>query len=202
MERKFTIKKLFSYLSMVQQHRKWVRYYCSLAGIRWRGLVHDLSKYSPTELIENVKYWEPGISPIRVAKQEKGVSFSWLHHRGRNPHHPEYWVDDFNLGCKPKLITEKYFTELVCDYLAAAHTYQPNTFTYKNEYEWWQMQRDYIVMHENNKIMLDTILADLAVAEKYKHLHGFCSPEKLIKTRYIQQVWHATNNKNLPFIDI
>ncbi len=80
-------KKILNHWKTIRTHRKWVRHYCKLAGIYWRGIKHDLSKYSPTEFFESAKYWTGTGSPINEAKKDKGYSLAWLHHRGRNTHH-------------------------------------------------------------------------------------------------------------------
>ena len=72
--RTLTFKKMWNHLRTVQTHRKWVRHYCFLAGIPWRGLTHDLSKYSPIEFFESARYWIGTGSPINEAKKENGIS--------------------------------------------------------------------------------------------------------------------------------
>ena len=32
-------------------------------------------------------------SPNNAERGEKGYSSAWLHHKGRNRHHYEYWID-------------------------------------------------------------------------------------------------------------
>ena len=77
----------------ITKHKWLVLILCIKAGIPWRGIVHDLSKYSPTEFIESVKYYQGDHSPITECKKENGYSKAWLHHKGRNKHHYEYWYD-------------------------------------------------------------------------------------------------------------
>ena len=87
------IKNVIKHLILITKH-KWVVFkLCCKVGIPWRGLVHDLSKYSPTEFFESIKYYTGTHSPITGEKQDKGYSEAWLHHKGRNKHHSEYWID-------------------------------------------------------------------------------------------------------------
>lgn len=135
-------KKFFGHLKTIRTHRKWVRYYCRLANIGWQGFWHDLSKYHPVEFFESVRYYTGTYSPIDKCKNENGRSYAWLHHRGKNKHHREYWVDYFDLGtcCTP--MPYKYAAEMVCDFLGAGRAYQEEKFTYASELEWWKNQLD------------------------------------------------------------
>ena len=184
--RTLTFNKMWHHLRTVQTHRKWVRHYCFLAGIPWRGLKHDLSKYSPTEFFESARYWVGTSSPINEAKKENGISYAWMHHKGRNDHHYEYWMDNFDDGGLARLIPKLPFVELVCDYLGAARAYLGQDFSFKKEREWWESKRNKVSMNEKNKIMLDIIFADLYNWERIGN-----STDKLIKNKYIQQIWEA-----------
>ena len=95
-----------------------------------RGLLHDLSKYSPIEFWEGVKYFNGKKSPISVCVQENGYSMAWLHHNGRNKQHFEYWVD-FAIEEKAAVIPYKYAVEMICDTLATSIVY--NGKEWKND---------------------------------------------------------------------
>ncbi len=115
------LKNLFGHLKTITKH-KWVVFKLSIkAGIPIRGMLHDLSKYSIEEFCESVKYYQGGKrSPIQKAKEEKGYSLAWLHHKGRNKHHLEYWYDA-SLKEQP-IMPFKYAEEMICDKLAARHS--------------------------------------------------------------------------------
>ena len=188
--RELTFKKMWNHLRTVQTHRKWVRFYCKIAGIPWRGFKHVLSKYSPTEFLESARYWAGTHSPIDEAKKQQGYSLAWLHHRGRNPHHWAYWADNFSEGLTVSCMPEKDFVEMICDFLAAGRAYCGKEFTFKNENEWWKKEREKgcKAMNEKNKIMCDIIFSDLANAEALAYIP---SPHRLIKSGYLQEVWRA-----------
>ncbi|MCQ2749793.1 MAG: DUF5662 family protein [Clostridia bacterium] len=105
-------------------HRRKVRRLCFKVGLYWQGLTHDMSKYSRDEFWEGVKYYAGGLhSPISDCKKAEGNSKAWLHHKGRNKHHFEYWVDA-TAPVKYPLIPYKYLAESICDNIAAGLTYQ------------------------------------------------------------------------------
>ena len=130
----------------ILKHKFWVGYYCFKAGLYWHGITHDLSKFSPSEFLPSVKYFTQGDSPVNVEKEQKGYSFAWLHHRGRNPHHYEYWVDNLDNGGVPAIMPYKYATELICDYLGACHAYSKK-FSYRAELDFWNGMKNGIKMH-------------------------------------------------------
>lgn len=135
-EYKITFKSFFGHLHTVNKHRFKVFTLCCKVGIPWQGLIHDLSKYSKTEFLEGAKYYTGGYSPIQNRKKEIGYSEAWLHHRGRNKHHYEYWYDN----CAPiqtPVIPFKYFVEMICDTLAAGITYQGKDWTQDYQLSYW-----------------------------------------------------------------
>ena len=175
------IQKFFGHLKTVTKHKYWVWYYMNKCGLKWgwRGLWHDMSKFSPTEFWESVKYYSGTRSPIDACKEEKGVSMAWMHHKGRNPHHYEYWMDNFDKGGEPKEMPWRYKVEMICDYLAAGRAYMGKNFSYKAEYEWWLKKLELPRrQHENDKSFVTNVLQQLAYEEE---MGGFKHADKLVK---------------------
>ena len=85
--------KFFGHLMLITKHRFMVFKHCLKCGLVWRGLVHDLSKFSPVEFWESVKYFSGEHSPIEECRKIKGYSDCWIHHKNHNKHHIEYWYD-------------------------------------------------------------------------------------------------------------
>ena len=110
----------------ITYHRRLVRQGCFRVGLYWQGLTHDLSKYSLTEFLVGAKYFQGDCSPNNAEKEKKGYSSSWLHHKGRNKHHFEYWIDySINPGCKlvGMKMPKKYVAEMVIDRISASKNY-------------------------------------------------------------------------------
>ena len=156
------IKNTFLHFGKICKHKYWVFYYCCKAGIPWRGFMHDWSKFSPTEFWESVKYYQGDSSPIDACKKDKGVSKAWLHHKGRNRHHYEYWQDNFDKGGEPLQMPYKDAVEMLCDYLGAGRAYMGKDFTYKKEYEWWiNKSSKPLAMHEHTRAFIQKVLVNL-----------------------------------------
>ncbi|MBQ9897882.1 MAG: catalase [Ruminococcus sp.] len=113
------------------QHRHQVMKHCFRAGIFWRGITHDLSKFSPTEFIPGVLYFQGDRSPNEREREVEGCSKAWMHHKGRNRHHFEYWTDYSTVTKKlePIKMPDVYIFEMFCDRVAASKTYNKDTYT-------------------------------------------------------------------------
>ena len=142
------IKKFFGHLHTVNKHRWYVFKLSIKAGIPLRGLVHDLSKYSPVEFFEGVKYYNGSRSPIKVCKDDIGYSKAWLHHKGRNKHHFEYWYD-FWAPVNSAPMPFKYFCELICDNLAAGMAYRKKEWNKKEPLEYFLGRKDKEYINHN-----------------------------------------------------
>ena len=143
------------HFNLVTRHRWVVFKLCCKAGIPWRGLVHDLSKFSPTEFWESVKYYNGSMSPILFAKRKQGYSKAWLHHKGRNKHHPEYWVD-WALPQKAIIMPYKYAVEMVCDKMAAGIVYNGKDWKQDTQIKYYMKERETSIVHPQiDKFLLE-----------------------------------------------
>lgn len=159
---KFTyITNTFKHFNKICKHKKWVFYYCYKTGIPIQGLLHDLSKFSPAEFWESVKYYQGTSSPIDACKKDKGYSNAWMHHKGRNKHHYEYWQDDFDHGGKAIEMPMKYKKEMLCDYLGAGRAYYGKSFTYDKEWNWWLNKKSNPIAMNKNDLEFITMYLDL-----------------------------------------
>ncbi len=160
---KLTLRKVLGHLGVVNRHRFKVFCLCCKVGIPWRGLVHDLSKYSPTEFIESARYFEEGkYSPIRGCKKDKGYSYAWIHHKNHNKHHYEYWYD-YDAPIASPIMPFNYFLEHICDSLAAGMTYQGDAWTKGYQLEYWTRVRDRAKAHPKMKELIDRVFTDVSL---------------------------------------
>jgi hypothetical protein len=186
--------RFFGHLKTVLTHKRWVFYYASRLGYTWRGLVHDMSKFSPAEFFEGVRYWTGKRSPVIVAKEKTGISYAWLHHRGMNKHHYEYWIDKLNDGGVPHKMPFKYVVEMVCDRLGACRAYEGETGDiFAREYEWWRKNGETAKIHPETKALIRTILWNLA------ETRGHTGNERatLREIRSFLPYWETMYNKRL-----
>ena len=132
---KLKLGNVFRHFSLVSRHKRAVLKHCAMCGILWRGLVHDLSKFSPAEFFESARFYQGNRSPISACRKDTGVSRAWLHHKGRNKHHIEYWLD-YDAAEHPMMPYE-YAVECVCDKIAATKTYLKDAYDETKPMEHW-----------------------------------------------------------------
>jgi hypothetical protein len=120
------MEKFMGHLRTVTLHKLLVLEGCWKVGLYRQGILHDLSKYSPTEFLVGARYFQGNRSPNNAEREDIGYSTSWLHHKGRNRHHFEFWVD-YNLRGKegespliPVKMPGRYVVEMLMDRIAAA----------------------------------------------------------------------------------
>ena len=134
--------------------------HCFKAGIPMRGLLHDLSKYTPTEFCQGVKYYSGVRSPNEGEREQNGYSLAWMHHKGRNRHHFEYWTD-YNLKehkVAPVKMPLKFVVEMFCDRVAASKIYQKEKYTDKSALEYYQRRSDSRKIYPETAQFLEKLL--------------------------------------------
>ena len=153
---KITFKKFFWHLHTVNEHRFKVFCLSCKVGIPLQGLVHDFSKYYPEEFLEGVRYYQGNYSPIRNCKNENGYSRAWLHHKGRNKHHYEYWYDYAAPNTTP-IMPFKYFLEMICDSYAAGMTYHKKDWNPEYQLNYWNKVKDKANVDKKLEKLLDKV---------------------------------------------
>ena len=156
--------KLFRHLHTIGRHRRQVIRHCRKAGIFFQGLFHDLSKLSPTELFPSVKYYQGTRSPNEREREIFGYSRAWMHHKGRNKHHFEYW-NDLNTTTKryePVPMPARYVVEMFCDRVAACKIYRGKEYKDSAALEYFLRGNARAKMHETTADMLEEWLRMLA----------------------------------------
>jgi len=150
----------WKHLKTVNTHRWLVCKGCFELGLYWQGLTHDLSKYSPDEFLTGIRYYQGTRSPNAAEREDKGYSESWMHHKGRNRHHYEYWTDmDFNEKRYVSFpMPRKYLAEMVVDRIAACITYQGKNYTDASAAKYFSTSLERLNMHPKTKRELEYIL--------------------------------------------
>ncbi len=148
-------------------HKLMVMKYCFRIGLYKQGILHDMSKYSPSEFFKGVKYYQGTRSPNNAEREATGLSTAWIHHKGRNKHHFEYWID-YGVGAERVLagmpMPRKYIAEMVMDRISACRTYNPETYTDTAPWEYYARSKERIwFIHEDTREQLEYLLKMLAV---------------------------------------
>lgn len=165
MNTKLLIHNFFGHLHTINHHKKLVMIHCFKCGLYKQALLHDISKYHPIEFFSGVKYYQGYRSPNTAEKMEKGYSPAWLHHKGRNRHHFEYWIDygpapNFELIGNP--MPTKYVVEMFCDRVAACKNYMKDDYNDASALEYYNKGKGHYLMHESTMKLLEELLEMLA----------------------------------------
>ena len=153
--------KWLGHLKTITAHKRLVRQYCFKVGLYKQGLLHDLSKYSPAEFRIGAKYFCGYRSPNELERLETGVSSAWLHHKGRNKHHLEYWIDydpDLGYHMGGMEMPVNYVAEMFCDRVAASKIYQKEKYTDASPWEYYAASADHYIIHPKTKELLERLL--------------------------------------------
>ncbi len=162
----------------ITKHRHMVIIHCFKVGIIWRGLLHDLSKYSPIEFVNGAKFYKGTRSPNEAEREVYGYSSAWMHHKGRNRHHFEYWTD-YNPDTKkvePVKMPVVFVKEMFCDRVAASKVYQGKNYHQKQPIEYFLRGKDRRMIHpETSRLIEDwlTMLAEKGEKETFKYIKNY-----------------------------
>lgn len=155
--------KLLRHFATVNRHRYLVRKGCFRIGLYWQGLTHDLSKYSPEEFLVGAKYFQGDRSPNAAEREIHGFSRAWMHHKGRNRHHYEYWTDMSPVTRQYESVPmpRKYLCEMVMDRRAACMVYEGERYTDGSALTYFEKSRERLLMHPQTQRELGYLLTML-----------------------------------------
>ena len=162
--------KAWKHLRTIVHHKNLVRKGCFQIGLYKQGMLHDLSKYTPTEFLVGCKYYRGYMSPNNVERKERGYSSAWLHHKGRNKHHLEYWIDyaadetqsgEHN-GMVGMKMPVRYVCEMFIDRVSASKNYQKDKYTDSSALIYYEKSCDHYIIHPDTAALLEYMLVMLA----------------------------------------
>lgn len=174
---KLTLSKILKHTALVFRHKWRVFLNCARCGFFFRGIVHDLSKFTPTEFFESARYFQGNRSPIGACRRATGKSHAWLHHKGRNKHHLEYWLDG-DCEIQP-LMPFKYAVECVCDKLAATKTYLGRDYTPDKPLLHFRRYGNKVAANPKSIAFIDAVFVDLC-----EHGEKYVLNKKYLKKKY------------------
>ena len=152
------MKKYIQYLQYLFRHKFWVAIYSWQLGNIFLGLLHDNSKFLPSELIPYTNYFYGGKHDIKRGRDKTGYykptdtgdaafDYAWFLHQKRNKHHWQYWVfpqDDG--GFKTVDIPLRYRKEMLADWKGAGKALgTPDTKA------WYLAHKEIIIFHPNTR---------------------------------------------------
>lgn len=149
------------YLKYIIRHKYYVMIECFKYGLYWRGLIHDISKFLPSEFFPYVKYFyinerfEKYKIEYNKIEDDKKFNYAWLFHIKRNPHHWQHWVlleDEGNII--PLDMPYKYIIEMICDWIGASKTQGYGN----NIKEWYKKNKDKMKLSIKTRSLVEYIV--------------------------------------------
>ena len=177
--------KVWKHFKTITYHKYLVAKGCFKVGLYKQGILHDMSKYSPEEFWVGVKYFQGNRSPNNAEREDKGYSEAWMHHKGRNKHHYEYWVDycvkPLPNGeiMAPAPMPDKYIAEMIMDRIAACKVYMGKGYKDEDPLNYYYKGTDKAPLHEETRAKLLQMLEMLA--EKGEKETFRCIRKELVK---------------------
>lgn len=159
--------KAWRHFCTITHHKILVMKHCFRVGLYKQGILHDLSKYTPSEFLVGCRYYQGTRSPNNAEREATGCSRAWLHHKGRNKHHYEYWID-YGLQDENALVgmkmPVKYVVEMVMDRIAASKIYMKDKYTDACPLLYYEQGAAMMgnMLHEDTKKLLEKLLKILA----------------------------------------
>lgn len=174
---------IWRHFKTITYHKYLVGKGCFRIGLYRQGLLHDMSKYTPTEFMVGVRYYQGMRSPNNAEREKLGYSTAWLHHKGRNKHHYEYW-QDYSLKAAqgtlvPVPMPDRYIAEMIMDRIAASKVYNGKNYTDASPLAYYQNSKAHPAIHEETRAVLERMLTMLA--EEGEEKTFACIRRELVK---------------------
>jgi len=143
----------WQYFKYLCRHKWYVLIECYRLGILWRGLVHDLSKFLPSEFFAYRNYFCGGYDHDMMPKPiDEAFDYAWHWHLKRNKHHWQWWILKYDEGnLKVFEMPDVYRKEMLADWIGAG-----KAITGKNGvFEWYQSNKNKMVLAEYTRSWLE-----------------------------------------------
>ncbi|MDY4516946.1 MAG: DUF5662 family protein [Hominisplanchenecus sp.] len=156
------IKDAIGHFKTITKHKLLVMKGCFRVGLYKQGLLHDMSKYMPSEFLVGCRYYQGNRSPNNAERERYGYSSAWLHHKGRNKHHFEYWVDysleQNQVPMAGVQMPRKYVAEMLMDRIAASKVYNGASYTDHDPIQYYLRGKNHYMMHPRTAKELEGLL--------------------------------------------
>lgn len=193
------IHNAWCHIKTINHHKKLVMQGCFRLGLYWQGITHDLSKYTWPELRIGIHYYLDGQSPHNGERKAIGYSTAWLHHKGRNKHHAEYWIDytpdpdDRHVaGMKMPV---KYVVEMFVDRVSASKNYRGSQYKDSDPLKYYEGRKHYMVVHDSTRKQLEALLHMLA--EKGEDETFAYIRRNILRNNHLEKLQHIFRKRGI-----
>jgi hypothetical protein len=177
------MRTTLAYLKYLLRHKWFVLLACWRLGVPLRrALIHDWSKFTPSEFGPYKRYFFDRKDEFKAGKLDPNkvsadFDRAWNHHQKANKHHWDYWVMPGDKISQPRPIPmpETYVAEMVADWMGAGRA---KTGSWDME-EWVCQNAPNMHLHPKTAQTVRELLFGMAMfraadAVFYHHLHRSC----------------------------
>jgi hypothetical protein len=124
--------KYWAYFKYAMRHKWYVFLECWKLGIPWLGIIHDMSKFYPSEWMPYMRHFFNSDGSLRPKTRDKTGYYkptdtgdddfdgAWFLHQKRNKHHWQWWIlPEDSEGLKTIPMPERYMKEMLADWRGA-----------------------------------------------------------------------------------
>lgn len=164
--------KHLKYLRYLARHKWFVLVACFRRGLYWQGIIHDWSKFLPSEWIPYANFFY-GFKPTEEDRRRSRVIFgydcwpssewmrdrfnrAWLAHQHRSPHHWQHWILRNDDGTTfPVEMPHRYVLEMLADWDGAGRAITGKT---GGTPVWYAKNRHKMLLHPDTQRFVDAAL--------------------------------------------
>lgn len=168
--------KYWKYLKYVLRHKWYVMIECFKEGMIWRGIIHDMSKFLPSEFKPYANFfYGKNADKIALERQnnkgyykptdtgDSAFDFAWLLHQKRNRHHWQWWLlPEDEVGTKVLVMPAAYSKEMLCDWLGAGKAQGSKT----SVIEWYETNKHKMQLHLYTRVYIENRLKETKFSKK------------------------------------
>jgi len=140
--------KHLNYLIYLLRHKWFVFLEAYKLGIPWRGLLHDLSKFTPFQWFAYLNYLCSDSGDPKWEEFKRKFEYACLEHYHLNPHHWQYWVlrkDNGEIKALP--MSDPFCREMLADWRGAGKAKKG----YDDSREWYLKNKESMLLHEETR---------------------------------------------------
>lgn len=136
-----------SYAWYIIKHKYYVFIECTKYGYPVRGLLHDISKFYPSEFIPYAHFFYGG---KHTSETSYNFERAWMLHVRRNPHHSSYWYYVGKKRIYP--MPYRYIVEMICDWKAMEKTGGDSVKV------WYDKSKSRRKLHPTTRVMVESMI--------------------------------------------
>lgn len=172
------MRKYFEYFLYVVRHKWYVMMMCFRFKLYWRGIVHDMSKFLPSEFIPYANYFGCLQDVSKGSPTDIKFQKAWKLHYNRNDHHPEGWFrhrasylyDYMSPPFDLKDMSDSDLLEMIADWYgagAAQGKRSPSDDVFREVRKWYDQNHKKIKINNASRAFVEYLIGwyDTPLAE-------------------------------------